>query len=65
MKLIKPIILSLFCALGNAGVSQATYQEFEVGNISTRVYADGWLFNDLHYQKARFDIPKNSGMLKV
>lgn len=62
MKLIKPIILSLFCALGNAGVSQATYQEFEVGNISTRVYADGWLFNDLHYQKARFDIPKNSGV---
>jgi hypothetical protein len=65
MKPLKILILSLVCAVGSVGYSQATYQEFEVGNISTRVYADGWLFNDFHYQKARYDIPKNSGVSSI
>jgi hypothetical protein len=65
MKLLKALILSLFCSVGGVGYAQATYQEFEVGNISTRVYADGWLFNDFHYQKAKYDIPKNSGISAI
>ncbi len=60
MKKVKSLTLTLLLMSSSLLFSQSIYQALEVGNVNTRVYADGKLFNDFYNSRAQFFIPKNS-----
>ncbi len=59
----KIVIISLIFILGEMSMvfSQAVFKDLSVGNINARVYSDGRLFNDGFNDRAKFEVPKNSG----
>jgi hypothetical protein len=60
MKKVKSLALALLLMGSPLLFSQSIYQAIEVGNVNTRVYADGKLFNDFYNSRAQFFIPKHS-----
>tara|TARA_R110002049_G_scaffold270895_1_gene447959 strand:- start:1730 stop:3340 length:1611 start_codon:yes stop_codon:yes gene_type:complete len=60
MKKVRNTALALLLVSSHLLFSQSIYQALEVGNVNTRVYADGKLFNDFFNSRAQFVIPKNS-----
>lgn len=60
MKKVRNTALALLLVSSQLLFSQSIYQALEVGNVNTRVYADGKLFNDFYNSRAQFFIPKNS-----
>lgn len=60
MKKVRNTVLASLVLSFHVLFSQSIYQGIEVGNVNTRVYADGKLFNDFYNSRAQFFIPKNS-----